>query len=492
MLEESLRNFVLASYTNVGTRRATCGIVAGTVFFLLGCIAPIAKSFGGGGSRWLRLTALPGMWLGLTILFASLHGLCLSIYFFGDVRQLRKFELLRPPISSPVYKKGARLPITHPPHITPPVRTPSSFGVTPPPPPTVQGAPLPNASSSTSGSSPQLDEAYFITSDDTVSISSSTSSTSSYPRCATSGSIHISPQYYDEHEIEGPALCPVLPDVDDAEARTRNELYATNDMDTYVFPPPPGKAKNVRHEFRTTARFIDAHPYAGVFTDEEDLDDVDDRALSDEEQGRRRGGHRLRCESFDFEALPRSTDMSLMKPMRPTEVRTPPAAATGPATAYKSFLNMRSPTPLVATRPVVSIPEHSTSPFSGTPKSVLRWIQAKCTIRWRDAIHPHHPTPATSHPVVPPAHARAHVSQEKSHHELSEGPFSGEEKEDIKQHTRRRFRLARAVPAFASPLTRVLNPTVKRAQWEITVRSAIYAMIVSWVLLGGLVSAPET
>lgn len=49
-----------------------------------------------------------------------------------------------------------------------------------------------------------------------------------------------------------------------------------------------------------------------------------------------------------------------------------------------------------------------------------------------------------------------------------------------------------AVPAFASPLTPVLNPLVGRAQWEIVVRSAFLSMLVSCVVVGGLVAAPET
>jgi hypothetical protein len=74
MLDESLRRFVHASYTNVGTYRALCGIVGGIVIALIGSVAPIVYNIVSGRSRWLRLTALPGMWFGFTILLASLHG----------------------------------------------------------------------------------------------------------------------------------------------------------------------------------------------------------------------------------------------------------------------------------------------------------------------------------------------------------------------------------------------------------------------------------
>lgn len=92
---------VTAQFNNVGNNRVMCGIIAGIVFCTIGALIPIIYNFVHGSSRWLRLTSFPGMWLGLTILFASLNGVCLGVYIFGDVRQLRKFELSRPPISKP-------------------------------------------------------------------------------------------------------------------------------------------------------------------------------------------------------------------------------------------------------------------------------------------------------------------------------------------------------------------------------------------------------
>ena len=57
---------------------------------------------------------------------------------------------------------------------------------------------------------------------------------------------------------------------------------------------------------------------------------------------------------------------------------------------------------------------------------------------------------------------------------------------------RKRVRRMLQVPAFASPLTPVLNPIVTRGQWEIVVRSAIIAFVVSTLIIGGLVAVPET
>lgn len=55
---------------------------------------------------------------------------------------------------------------------------------------------------------------------------------------------------------------------------------------------------------------------------------------------------------------------------------------------------------------------------------------------------------------------------------------------------RERFRRVSAVPAFKSPLTPVLNPVVSRAQWEIVVRSALIALVLSVVIIAALVAIP--
>ena len=74
MLKDSLDRFVLASYYNVGTNRALCGMIGGSVIALAGFVPPMAVNFANDRSRWLRLLALPGLWLGLTVLVASLNG----------------------------------------------------------------------------------------------------------------------------------------------------------------------------------------------------------------------------------------------------------------------------------------------------------------------------------------------------------------------------------------------------------------------------------
>jgi hypothetical protein len=87
MLKESLDRFVLASYYNVGTNRALCGMIGGTVIALAGFVPPMAVNFATDSLRWLRLLALPGLWFGLTVLVASLHGVGFisSSFFFIQV-----------------------------------------------------------------------------------------------------------------------------------------------------------------------------------------------------------------------------------------------------------------------------------------------------------------------------------------------------------------------------------------------------------------------
>ena len=90
-LRSSLDRCVRATLSNVGSYRAWCGIAGGSVITLVGTVPVLAVNFAKGHSRWERLAILPGLWLGLTVLFASLCGICLMIYIFGDLRQLRRY-----------------------------------------------------------------------------------------------------------------------------------------------------------------------------------------------------------------------------------------------------------------------------------------------------------------------------------------------------------------------------------------------------------------
>jgi hypothetical protein len=78
MLKESLSRFVRAASTNVGSRRAVCGIAAGILCLCIAGILPLALTSGdwvrAPHGRWWRLSAFPGMWLGLMLLFSSFNG----------------------------------------------------------------------------------------------------------------------------------------------------------------------------------------------------------------------------------------------------------------------------------------------------------------------------------------------------------------------------------------------------------------------------------
>jgi hypothetical protein len=76
MLKESLDRMVTAAYVTMGNNRGRCGIIGGGCLALIGSIPPLVVNLLYGRNRWLRLLAIPCMWLGLTFLITSLHGVC--------------------------------------------------------------------------------------------------------------------------------------------------------------------------------------------------------------------------------------------------------------------------------------------------------------------------------------------------------------------------------------------------------------------------------
>ncbi|KAF8463361.1 hypothetical protein JB92DRAFT_3066712 [Gautieria morchelliformis] len=101
ILKECLQRFAETACQNVGTRRAWCGIAGGTFLILVFGILPVLVAFFFASCRWWRAVGWFGCWLGGTIVVSSFHGICMMIYVFGDLRQLRSFELARPSISGP-------------------------------------------------------------------------------------------------------------------------------------------------------------------------------------------------------------------------------------------------------------------------------------------------------------------------------------------------------------------------------------------------------
>ena len=82
-------------------------------------------------------------------------------------------------------------------------------------------------------------------------------------------------------------------------------------------------------------------------------------------------------------------------------------------------------------------------------------------------------------------------SQSNSHQTASKAKEKG--KLDVKQTKegwRARWKRVLSVPAFRSPLTKILSPVVTRAQWEVVVRSGIVAFVISVIVLAVFVAVP--
>lgn len=100
---------------------------------------------------------------------------------------------------------------------------------------------------------------------------------------------------------------------------------------------------------------------------------------------------------------------------------------------------------------------------------------------------------SSSSSSIPPAPVVAAPSTRPSSAQLSSNfLLSSNDSEDSSSsddHWRSRLKSVMSVPAFG-PLTRVLSPLVSRGQWEIVVRSAVYAFLSVWIWLGVIVSLP--
>ncbi|KAK0187890.1 hypothetical protein F5146DRAFT_1113086 [Armillaria mellea] len=397
MLKESLERFVTAQFNNVGNSRVLCGLIAGIFCCLVGAVFPMVYNMVKGHSRWLRLTALPGLWLGLALLLTSLNGVCLAIYVFGDLRQLKRFELSRPPISKPqpLYSSRRRQMMGSP------IST-----ATPPPPPLT---PPPMA---------------HIRPDSLLTVSSSMCYDHSHSTTdlSSEGSdmIRISPAYYDADPIEGPATSPVSmykpgSGFSDEEDSSGDETYGS------------------------TALFI--HPFDGST---EDISDYEfpspNKPLPEELQ---------RISEFNFDTLPQPT-----KHARSDSVSPPPA----PDVLY--------------IEPETPVPE-----LGKSPKALIRRIQSRCSInKWMVVIGGTDSAPS---------------SLDEKHDTVVEPKVERRAKNTDESLIRKQYKKVKAVPAFASPLTRVLSPVVVRGQWEIVIRSFVIACLVSWLIVGSLLAVPE-
>ncbi|KAK0449183.1 hypothetical protein EV421DRAFT_1395875 [Armillaria borealis] len=406
MLKESLERFVAAQYNNVGNSRVLCGLIAGIFCCLVGAVFPMVYNIVKGHSRWLRLTALPGLWLGLALLLTSLNGVCLAIYVFGDLRQLKRFELSRPPISKPqpLYSSRRR-PIAG-----------SPISTATPPPPALTPPPMAHI---------RPDSLLTISSSMCYDHSHSTTDLSS----EGSDMIRISPAYYDADPIEGPATSPVSmykpgSGFSDEEDSSGDETYGS------------------------TALFI--HPFDGST---EDISDYEfpspNKPLPEELQ---------RISEFNFDTLPQP--ISITKHARSDSASPPP------------------PPDVLYIEPETPAPE-----LGKSPKALIRRIQSKCSInKWMVIIGgtpEDDPAPSSLDEKLP------------VHDTVVKPKVERRAKNTDESLIRKQYKKVKAVPAFASPLTRVLSPVVVRGQWEIVIRSFVIACLVSWLIVGSLLAVPE-
>ncbi|KAF4577152.1 hypothetical protein EYR36_005139 [Pleurotus pulmonarius] len=465
MLQESLDRFVLAAYNNVGNNRVLCGMIAGVIFTLIGGLPPLAANFALGASRWLRLIAIPGIWLGLTVFLAAFYGVCLGIYIFGDFRQLRKFELARPPISRPqtlTHNLRTR-PIISSPLVAPvvprqPPSTPPSLPTPPPPQPARLIIPSPPVAH-VHDSNPILSRSPRTRTPSIYSNSSCSSSSSSSSRTSSESpdaEIHISQAYYDPDPIEGPATTPISLDVN------------------YEFPPGGKSAHDIDDDmtsFATTASFI--HPFDSVGLNSMDFEKhppEDHQPIS----------------PFDFDSLPSR---------RPAVVMIQPERAPWGGASNFSLRAMMAGIQIWCTgnRWLLSVDNvaRGVDLEKGERAIVPEGISEKGSRR--SSVHMS--DPPTPPDLPPPPHPQSPqqprpIQDPPPPTEIKDAIINTIAHTPVEARVRTQFKLVKAVPAFASPLTKVLNPIVVRGQWEIVVRSAALAFLLSWVVVGSLVAIP--
>lgn len=255
------------------------------------------------------------------------------------------------------------------------------------------------------------------------------------------GVIHISPAYYDEHDVEGPATttipCEIATPVDEPGGKNCRQTQAAGN-----------------NPFGATASFIPAFELPS--------EDVE------------KGGHG-RYDSiavFDFDTLP------ARPPPNGSVSVPPPSVARGQMEEAESSVSDGHVDVLyIQARP-------SKDQGKWDIPGILRRIQTKCNInRWLLVTED---TNAIAHPFTQSSFS-AHNSSLSDHDTKLKNAMYSEEQEEI---TKKRFKLVQAVPAFSSPLTHVLSPVIVRGQWEIVIRSTLIALLFSWIIIGALLSVP--
>ena len=529
------------------------------------------------------------------------------IYIFGDLRQLRSFELVRPSISPPRRLRPLRanpapvrppspepepepswsIPIRRPPIILKPVGDPEKSSTSPSStnavrflPPNI--APIQPSLSSQSPSNPG-----FRASDANRRITVSSGCTGSFTSCSSDAShtfttssdeveIHISEAFQD---IEPPYLgddlmtsSPVPSSWPGESLSTTPTPWAPHLMayNTDSVPPASPTSQNIpstvdncprssngrtsttldreeeKEQWIPTASFIRPFEYneweewdgqSGVCTTEGSLGGY---GGGDEES---RIGHYVHPSRFEPGALGTRLPVQVQGSRRGTvtSIKGSDQFGTFDFDALPALQGVPPPaiTPAVERKPryrerVASLPPPLEDEISLTdagqrgtlrtwlvdiPKAVIRRTQGGCGAAkevMRDVLSrsagevstrngggdgvggPYRDMPEMEGSQQKLAFARnsntidtTPRSSSQPHHTVSKVKEKG--KLDVKQPKggwRTRWKRVLSVPAFKSPLTKILSPVVTRAQWEVVVRSGILAFIISSVVVGVLVAVP--
>ncbi|KAH9950580.1 hypothetical protein B0H21DRAFT_500036 [Amylocystis lapponica] len=515
-LRMGLQRFVRATFRNVGSPRAICGCVGGACIGI-GTSAPIlVANFVTGGDRWWRVIALPGLWLGLTIFISAMYGVCMMIYVFGDLRQLRSFELSRPPISAPRPLSSPVLtPLVSPttpvpfspsstvasqtpssngswrrfarakpaiPTISPPVRgslitSAAVPGLTPLTRPPLAVRPPPTACTRDTPPRLRVITPVGVACENSPSIRwSRAAERASVSRRSAAGTIESHMPADDEDSDSDSDL-----DADsDIEPPTVGPRIQISDAFFDPHPAPEGPATapcpplwpdyvgTAEEESRATATFI--HP----FDDVGDSISISGGTLNGKTAEAQTAGARQRMDPFDFDALPPRRPRFAASPRRPPG--SPPPSYT--LTEKRSQNNTERD----------AVPE----PRGGL-RGLLGRAQTRCSPRNAAGMHVEQVNAELAKEKVRElGDADVDVDVEKglALPALLVENAPEKEKESEARTWHARLRRASDVPAFAAPLTPVLSAVVARAQWEIVVHSGIMAALISCAVVGGLLGVP--
>jgi len=526
----------------------------------------------------------------------------MMIYMFGDLRQLRSFELSRPPISSPQRLRPLRnntvpvrpppsefvpwsVPITRPPIIPRPAYDPDSSS-TPPVPPSPSSRSLPNTGLRVDSANPRITLSSLCT-DSFTSCDSNTSRTST--TSSDQVEIHISEAFQD---IEPPYIGDDLTSSSPVPSSWQGEspsntpwipqLMAQNVDPVLPASPVPRKLSlPVDSIFRTsnartsttfdreeekekwipTATFIRPFEYneweecdgESVFCttegslggygggDEEsrinhlihparfDQDgprDIGTRAPTRLGVGSRRGTVASskgpdQLGTFDFDALPAFQSTTSEPAAAPTLQRKPryracDASPPPPLTDETSLTEASRQGGILRTW-FVEVPKvfiRRTQGKCGAAKQVVRDVLSRSageTSRRNGGENgeggPYRDMPETEDGRQLSPSTGEELYQDRASNGLTittvpRSPLNphhtiprASEKEmldvkQVKEGWRVRWKRVLSVPAFRSPLTKILSPVVTRAQWEIIVRSGILSFVISVIVLTVFVAAP--